>query len=49
MFDIGDPHTYIDPDSIKHFPAGTEGQNAVMNHIKVQITYQKCTLIQTEC
>lgn len=43
MFDIGDPqthkHVYIVPDSTKRFPAGTEVQNATINHIKVKIIY----------
>lgn len=32
-------NTYIDPDSTKRVPAGTEGQNAAVNHIKVKINY----------
>ncbi len=32
-------NTYSDPDSTERFPAGTEGQNATMNHIKVKILH----------
>ncbi len=38
-------NTYSDPDSTEWFPAGTEGQNATMNHIKVKILHlSKITL-----